>query len=283
MIQRIGLFVMLAIFLTSCGAKKRASNTHRDRKAHQTTANRTTDSNSQSKVDSDGYPLPKDEGKFVRFPIATTQEYIETFAEIAKFEMKAYGIPASITLAQGILESGGGRGNLTMRTNNHFGIKCHTNWSGDYDFHDDDEKGECFRKYNHPMYSFRDHSEFLSSRARYASLFELDSDDYKGWAHGLSDAGYATDRRYPQKLISFIEQYGLHKYDQDVADEGYAVKKETKDYDYKVHVVTKGDTLYSISRKYFISVNDLMKMNKLNNSNLAIGQEVIVKSEKIKK
>ncbi len=235
------------------------------------------------KVDSDKYPLPDDNGSFVKFPIATTQEYIETFAEIAKFEMKAYGIPASITLAQGILESGGGRGALTMRTNNHFGIKCHTGWTGDYDYHDDDEKGECFRKYNHPMYSFRDHSEFLSSRSRYASLFQLDADDYKGWAQGLSDAGYATDKRYPQKLISFIEQYGLHRYDQEVANEGYAVKKVAKDYDYKVHVVAKGDTLYSISRKYYVSVNDLMKMNKMDNSNLAIGQEVIVKSEKMKK
>ncbi|MET6991439.1 glucosaminidase domain-containing protein [Sediminicola arcticus] len=281
--QRLGLFVILAIFLTGCGAKKRASNSNRDRRPHQTTVSRTTETSSQSNMDSKEYPLPKDEGSFVRFPIATTQEYIETFAEIAKFEMKAYGIPASITLAQGILESGGGRGALTMKTNNHFGIKCHTNWNGDYDYHDDDEKGECFRKYNHPMYSFRDHSEFLSSRARYASLFELDADDYKGWAQGLSDAGYATDKRYPQKLISFIEQYGLHIYDQDVASEGYTVKKESKNYDYKVHVVTKGDTLYSISRKYFVSVNDLMKMNRISNSDLAIGQEVIVKSEKIKK
>ena len=99
MIQRLGLFIMLAIFLSSCGAKKRASKSNRDRRVHQTTVNR-TDSNTQNKVDSDGYPLPEDEGKFVRFPIASTQEYIQTFAEIAKFEMKAYGIPASITLAQ---------------------------------------------------------------------------------------------------------------------------------------------------------------------------------------
>lgn len=283
MIQRVGLYVILAIFLTGCGAKKRASNNQRDRKHHTTTVSRTMESKRAEKVDSDKYPLPNDNGSFVKFPIATTQEYIETFAEIAKFEMKAYGIPASITLAQGILESGGGRGALTMRTNNHFGIKCHTGWTGDYDYHDDDEKGECFRKYNHPMYSFRDHSEFLSSRSRYASLFQLDADDYKGWAQGLSDAGYATDKRYPQKLISFIEQYGLHRFDQEVANEGYAVKKVAKDYDYKVHVVTKGDTLYSISRKYYVSVNDLMKMNKMDNSNLAIGQEVIVKSEKMKK
>src|SRR5690606_1187377 len=147
------------------------------------------------------YPLPQDTGKFVYFPITSVEDYIETFAEIAQFEMKAYGIPASITLAQGILESGSGRSDLTRRTNNHFGIKCHAGWEGEYYFHDDDEKGECFRKYNHPMYSFRDHSIFLTSRSRYAFLFHLKKDDYKAWAKGLREAGYATDRHYPQKLI----------------------------------------------------------------------------------
>jgi LysM repeat protein len=186
-------------------------------------------------------------------------------------------------LAQGILESGAGRGALTLRTNNHFGIKCHTGWEGDYDYHDDDEKGECFRKYNHPMYSFRDHSIFLSSRARYAFLFQLDTDDYKGWAKGLSQAGYATDKRYPQKLISFIDQYGLDKYDREVVQEGYVAKKEPKVYDHKVHVVAQGDTLYSISRKYYVSVPELMSLNNMRNSNLAIGQELIVKSEKLEK
>ena len=116
--------------------------------------------------------------------------------------MVDYGIPASITLAQGILESGSGKGELTRKSNNHFGIKCHRNWTGDRAYHDDDEKGECFRRYNHPMYSFNDHSQFLTGRKRYAFLFKLRKDDYKGWARGLRKAGYATDKKYPQKLIT---------------------------------------------------------------------------------
>jgi len=128
--------------------------------------------------------LPKDSGKFVSFSIASIAEYIDTFSEIAQLEMKAYGIPASITLAQGLLESGFGKGKLAMKTNNHFGIKCHKGWQGDYDFHDDDEKGECFRKYNHPMFSFRDHSIFLTTRSRYAFLFDYRNTDYKKWAYG---------------------------------------------------------------------------------------------------
>src|SRR5690606_7680630 len=131
-------------------------------------------------------------------------------------EMREFGIPASITLAQGILESGSGRGELTLKTNNHFGIKCHTGWEGGMEYHDDDEKGECFRKYNDPYTSYRDHSLFLTSRSRYAPLFDLRTDDYKGWAKGLRKAGYATDPRYPQKLIGLIERYELYRYDDQV-------------------------------------------------------------------
>jgi len=207
------------------------------------------------------YPLPEDKGRFVKFPITSVEDYIGNFSEIAQFEMKAYGVPASITLAQGILESGSGRSELTLKSNNHFGIKCHRGWNGDVTYHDDDAKGECFRKYNHPMYSFRDHSIFLSSRSRYASLFNLKPDDYKKWAYGLRAAGYATDKRYPQKLVSLIEKYKLYIYDKAVIKLGYAKESTPKAYDYKVHIVEKGDTLYSLSRKYFVSVPELMKLN----------------------
>ncbi len=227
------------------------------------------------------YLLPEDTGNFIHFPINTIEEYIAAFSEIAQFEMKAYGIPASITLAQGILESGYGRGALTLKTNNHFGIKCHSGWQGQYDHHDDDEIGECFRKYNHPMYSFRDHSIFLSGRARYASLFELRRDDYKGWARGLKEAGYATDRQYPQKLINFIEQYELHRYDKVVLSGGYPVQPVPKEYDFRVHIVEQGDTLYSISKRYFVSINELMQLNRMNDSKLSVGQEIMVKQQKI--
>ncbi|ADV48128.1 Mannosyl-glycoproteinendo-beta-N-acetylglucosamidase [Cellulophaga algicola DSM 14237] len=277
MIKKVTLLLVL-VFLAGCKSNKKAVSNSKKPGSYV--------SKSEAKpaevvaADENLYVLPEDSGKFIDFPINSVQEYINTFSEIAQFEMKAYGIPASITLAQGILESGYGRSALVKKTNNHFGIKCHTGWEGDYDYHDDDEKGECFRKYNHPMYSFRDHSIFLTSRARYSFLFDLDNDDYRGWAHGLKQAGYATDRKYPSKLISFIEQYDLHTYDKLVHNEGYVSKKEPKNYDYKTHVVQKGDTLYSISRKYFVSVEELMKINKMNSSSLAIGQQLVVKSVK---
>lgn len=227
------------------------------------------------------YPLPEDNGSFVTFPIASAEEYIGAFTEIAQFEMKAYGIPASITLAQGLLESGSGRSQLALKSNNHFGIKCHKGWEGDVVYHDDDAKGECFRKYNHPMYSFRDHSIFLSSRARYSFLFDLKPGDYKKWAYGLRTAGYATDKKYPQKLISLIDKYKLHLYDKAVIKLGYLPEKEPKSYNYQTHVVQKGDTLYSLSRKYFVVVPELMKLNDLKDSTLAIGQQLIIKTEKV--
>lgn len=284
---RVGTLVVLALFLTGCGAKKKTTYSHNREKherkeAHSPAFSKNTKSETRNEEKNEAlYPLPEDTGKFVSFPISSVEDYIETFAGIAQFEMKAYGIPASITLAQGILESGAGRSDLVRRTNNHFGIKCHTDWGGEYDFHDDDEKGECFRKYNHPMYSFRDHSIFLTSRARYAFLFDYKTDDYRAWAKGLREAGYATDRHYPQKLISFIEKYQLYRYDELVIDQGYVVERTPKTYDYKVHIVQKGDTLYSISKKYFVSVPELMKMNRMNGTTLSIGQELMVKSEKI--
>jgi LysM repeat protein len=135
------------------------------------------------------------------------------YSALAVSEMKRTGIPASITLAQGMLESNYGRSRLAIQGNNHFGIKCHSNWTGKKVYHDDNRRGECFRAYGSAEESFRDHSEFLVNGSRYRELFSLGSTDYKGWAHGLKKAGYATDPRYPELLIRKIEEYRLWAYD----------------------------------------------------------------------
>ena len=147
---------------------------------------------------------------------AVTQKYIEDYKDIAMVEMQRYNIPASITLAQGILESGSGQGRLARYGNNHFGIKCHATWNGKTMTHDDDEKSECFRRYKYAYESFEDHSQFLMKRGRYSSLFELNPTDYESWAHGLKRAGYATDPAYAKKLIALIKKFSLHQYDEQV-------------------------------------------------------------------
>lgn len=144
----------------------------------------------------------------------TPEAYIETYKDIAMREMREHKIPASITLAQGLLESGAGNSALAREAKNHFGIKCHKGWEGDTYIMDDDEKNECFRKYANAEESFVDHSLFLSTRNRYAALFELDITDYEGWARGLKAAGYATNPKYAQLLIDRINLYDLTKYDQ---------------------------------------------------------------------
>ena len=158
------------------------------------------------------------------FAQSAQEKYISTYAEIAVQEMYRSGIPASITLAQGMLESGNGRSELAVKSNNHFGIKCHNNWNGGRVYHDDDAKGECFRKYDHVHQSYRDHSDFLRYRDRYKFLFDLKPTDYKGWAYGLKKAGYATDPSYPTKLIRLIEEYRLYQYDTKTASFGAAGK-----------------------------------------------------------
>jgi len=140
-------------------------------------------------------------------------EYLNRYSAMAVSEMKRTGIPASITLAQGMLESNYGRSTLAKKGNNHFGIKCHNDWDGARIYHDDNRRGECFRAYPSVEDSYRDHSDFLVNGSRYRALFTLNSTDYKGWAHGLKKAGYATDPKYPALLIRKIEQYGLHTYD----------------------------------------------------------------------
>lgn len=151
--------------------------------------------------------------------------YIEKYKDIAMREMQMYKIPASITLAQGLLESGNGNSALAKRSNNHFGIKCHKNWNGKRTYHDDDAKGECFRVYDSPADSYRDHSLFLANGQRYAFLFDLKITDYKGWAKGLKKAGYATLPTYANVLIRLIENYNLTQYDQMVVKGKFKYKE----------------------------------------------------------
>lgn len=271
----VGYLVLSCLLLAGCGTKKR-STLNKGKKT--TVADRTTDLDKE-------HSLPPDGGTFTFYPTASPEEYIQKFSRIAQGEMQAYGIPASITLAQGLLESGFGNGALTRKTNNHFGIKCHTGWEGDYERHDDDARGECFRKYNHPMYSYRDHSLFLTTRSRYASLFELRKNDYKGWARGLKAAGYATDRKYPQKLIALIERYHLYRFDSEVLGEEITATAglASSDGSHSVHEVQAGDTLYALSRRYYMTVEELMQINGLDSTEISIGQLLKVKPEKSKK
>ena len=154
------------------------------------------------------------------------EKYIEKYSVIAVSEMYRSGVPASITLAQGLLESGYGRSELALKSNNHFGIKCHNGWQGGKVYHDDDAKGECFRKYDDPEDSYRDHSDFLRYRDRYKFLFDYKVTDYKAWAYGLKKAGYATDPAYPTKLIKLIEDYRLYDYDTKPSTYGQEIKAQ---------------------------------------------------------
>lgn len=156
------------------------------------------------------------------------KDYIDLYKDIAIEEMNMYHIPASITLAQGILESAAGNSTLATKANNHFGIKCHKGWNGKTFHIDDDAKNECFRKYSNPEESFKDHSIFLSTRDRYAFLFDLDITDYKGWAKGLKKAGYATNPKYPQLLINIIEDQDLSQFDQLYQKTNYAKQNRSK-------------------------------------------------------
>jgi LysM repeat protein len=195
------------------------------------------------------------------------EAYIKQYRDLAVEEMKKYHIPASITLAQGLLESGAGQSALARKSNNHFGIKCGGDWNGRTVSHNDDARGECFRAYKHPKQSYEDHSKFLASRSRYASLFKLKITDYKGWARGLKKAGYATNPRYADQLIGIIELYDLHKYD---TKGGLKWMKENPNPHQPyianglVYIVVRtGDTWKSISKEFDISKRKLQKYNDL--------------------
>ncbi|KJS07588.1 MAG: hypothetical protein VR77_00775 [Flavobacteriales bacterium BRH_c54] len=214
----------------------------------------------------------------------TRSEYIETYKDDAIREMHRSGVPASITLAQGILESGDGNSPLAMYANNHFGIKCHSGWKGKTMHIDDDAKNECFRKYKSVYESFEDHSDFLTSRSRYAFLFELKVTDYKGWAKGLKKAGYATNPKYADLLIDLIEKHQLYEYDRYAKVPSKTPKKgktsatlassASKKYTVKMHnnikhiVVKKGDTFYSIAKAFEMNEWQLYRYNDLNKSDV---------------
>ena len=276
---RILLFLSVTLFLASCGSKKKVVNKKNPGVVIVEPEPVKLPSVNEKELTK---KLKKKNPKLNKYTLA----YIRKYAPIAVKEMHEYKIPASITLAQGILESGKGRSELALKSNNHFGIKCHTGWQGERVYHDDDEKGECFRKYVYPETSYNDHSLFLTQRRRYAFLFDYNIKNYKKWAYGLRKAGYATDKKYPVKLLKIIKDYKLYEFDK-VKKGKYAkeIKKLNKGKSLKKPVVKKsksykvrkGDTLYSISRKFGISVDLLKKLNNLKDNTISIGQKLLVK------
>ncbi len=215
----------------------------------------------------------------------TAQEYIDTYKYMAVRSMKEFGIPASITLAQGLLESGNGGSRLAVEGNNHFGIKCKGSWTGAKIYHDDDAKGECFRKYRNAEQSYRDHSKFLTESPRYAALFKLAVTDYKGWAYGLKAAGYATNPKYPQLLIDIIERNRLYQLDRPAGAGGLlsrrANRREAKaelneplrpkhaverNNGVRYIVSQEGESFASVAAQYHMPVKRLLKINDLKNA-----------------
>jgi flagellum-specific peptidoglycan hydrolase FlgJ len=291
MLKKILALVVMSFFLLSCGSSKSRVKTSKNG----TAKTRTTRNTKPVIKTSTGTASTSSKGKTETLESTSktvvyaevVKAYIQDFKETAKDNMRRHGIPASIILAQGILESGAGKGTLCISANNHFGIKCHSDWTGEKVYHDDDSEQECFRKYKDPAGSYDDHSLFLTTRSRYASLFKLDKDDYEGWAHGLKAAGYATDPKYPAKLIGLIENYDLAQYDAEVLNKKY-VAKEPKPKStpasvpsekpaYGTYTVEKGDTMYSISKKHNLTVDQLMQLNNMSGNSLSIGQVLKVK------
>ena len=191
--------------------------------------------------------------------------YISKYSDMAVEQMKKYGIPASITLAQGLLESDAGRSTLATKCNNHFGIKCHSDWTGRKMYHDDDAKQECFRCYRNADDSFRDHSVFLVNGARYKSLFELGRTDYKGWARGLKAAGYATSPTYATRLIEIIERYGLDRFDSKGPGRlkaGQLPHQPLLVNNQRCVRIREGETLKDIAREYGMQLSLLRRFNE---------------------
>lgn len=289
------LLLSVAITLSSCGTRKYSKNNKQIEKA-------------ATKANPD-------------YKSRTTLSYIEEFKAVAIQEMNTYGIPASITLAQGIIESGSGNSSLARFANNHFGIKCTSDWKGKGYYKDDDQANDCFRVYKDARESYKDHSEFLK-RKRYSALFELDKNDYKNWAYGLKQAGYATNPKYPDLLINIIDKYQLYQYDQPESETeklkredrvfqqiNANIPKETKKFTPvetppskqvliipdttvtrapaativatanpadKSYVVQKGDTLYNISKRFNLNIDDLKSLNNLQDNAIKIGQKLIL-------
>ena len=229
-------------------------------------------------------------------PKMTPEQYIENYKDDAIIEMNKYHIPASITLAQGMLESGNGNSILAVNANNHFGIKCHNDWKGTTFTMDDDKKDECFRKYPDVLDSYADHSQFLTSRSNYTKLFDLKITDYKGWAKGLKKAGYATDPKYPKRLIDIIEKYGLYKYDSRstkvkkekvIKPLNTIANKETREIlrmGIKKYIIIKeGDTFNKVAQETDKDLWQLYKYNNLSaNDKLIPGEKLFLQPKRNK-
>lgn len=286
MIKKISL-VFLVFLILSCTSSRsvvRTTSKTKTTSAKKKVFSTTDTKQSKAQIDSNQKSKNGDEIELQATSNVKTYEeeiklYVASFHEIAKNSMKTHGIPASIILAQGILESGAGKGKLAQSANNHFGIKCHTGWTGDSVKHDDDAEQECFRKYTQPSESYKDHSLFLTSRSRYATLFKLDKGDYQSWARGLKTAGYATDVKYPDKLIGLIERFELYKYDNEVLNRNYIPVKKDPELEISegYYTIQQGDTLYSLSKKFNQSVEDLKKMNNLVDNTISVGQKIKIK------
>lgn len=291
MFKKILLLLAIVIFV-SCGSSKSSRSKKTAYKPKKTvvtkksTASKPASTKSTSSSNRDTEVIESTSRTVVYSDVVNN--YVAQFKDIAKGNMKQYGIPASIILAQGILESGAGSGTLSKTANNHFGIKCHTGWTGESVRHDDDSDQECFRKYKDPAESYRDHAEFLTGRSRYANLFKLEKGDYEAWAKGLKAAGYATDPKYPDKLISYIERYNLHQYDAEVLGTNYtpftksqpiasAPKPKPTNSGEGYYEVSKGDTLYSISKRFGTTVDELRRLNNMSDNAISIGQSIKVK------
>lgn len=295
MVKKILAFLILAT-IVGCSSSKPTIATTKKAAAVQRPRVATTKKPTYTKPIGKKYPSTNNTTEVIQSTSKTVvtsdliNNYILQFKDIAMGNMQKYGIPASIILAQGILESGAGKGDLALEANNHFGIKCHKDWLGESVRHDDDSAQECFRKYSEASESYRDHALFLVGKNRYATLFTYEKDDYKSWAKGLRAAGYATDPNYPDKLISYIERYNLHQYDCQVTGRNYIPINKTapvkssspsgsnsNSNDPNLYEVQKGDTLYSISKKFNVLVDDLKQKNNLSDNGISIGQKLKVK------
>lgn len=302
MIKKIALCLLISLFI-SCGTSKPVIRTTKepvskprpeiivrtDKKPEEKPAHPKSESTSSASTTTQTQTEVLEATSKVKVTTEIVLAYIDKYKEVAQKNMRNHGVPASIALAQAILESGAGTGDLSRRANNHFGIKCHKEWNGPSVRHDDDEAQECFRKYESVYDSYQDYANFLRTRKWYDPLFKLEQNDYKGWAKGLKKAGYATDPAYPSKLIGLIERYQLQQYDAEVLGTEYVptatttplvtVEKQVEKIQPNAdqHLVVKGDTLYSISKRYNISIDDLRKKNNIVDNAISIGQILQIK------
>lgn len=225
------------------------------------------------------------------------QTYINQYKDLAIEEMEKYHIPASITLAQGLFESRAGLSDLVTHGNNHFGIKCH-GWAGASVYHDDDESNECFRAYNNALESYEDHSKFISNNSRYSNLFKLDNTNYRAWAYGLKDCGYATNPQYADKLIQIIELYKLYEYDKARSYDRFMAARSGNDHPsqqgqllHPIHIYNKnyylvardGDTFRSIGEEVNISYRAIAKYNERDKKDVLQKGDIIYLKKKRKK